>query len=237
MSTLILLPGLLCDDAVWSAQCAALDTTVRCIVPTYGDCDSLTGMARAVLAQAPDGPLALAGHSMGGRVALEVARQAPERIARVALLDSGLEALAAGAAGAHERNQRLRLLQLARDTGMRTMGRAWAHAMVHPARLGTPLFEAILDMIARSTPERFQAQITALLGRPDARPLFASLACPVMLICGRQDAWSPLSRHAAMQALRPRARLVPIEDSGHMAPMEQPTAVTSALRAWLRQAD
>ncbi|APR04332.1 alpha/beta fold hydrolase [Thauera chlorobenzoica] len=237
MSTLILLPGLLCDNAVWSAQCAALGTAVHCIVPAYGDCESLAGMARAVLAQAPDGPLALAGHSMGGRAALEVARQAPQRIARIALLDSGLEALAAGEPGAHERSQRLRLLQLARDAGMRAMGQEWARAMVHPARLDTPLFEAILDMIARSTPERFRAQITALLGRPDARPLFASLACPVMLICGRQDAWSPLARHAAMQALRPQARLVPIEDSGHMAPMEQPAAVTAALHAWLRQAD
>lgn len=234
-TTLLLLPGLMCDADVWRDQRQVLASGHRCIVPSYGDSSSITDMAHTTLAHVPEGRLAVAGHSMGGRVALEIARLAPQRVERIALLDTGLDPLAVGAAGVAERDQRYRLLQMAREVGMRAMGREWARGMVHPARLDTPLFERILDMIARSTPEHFAHQIEALLQRPDARPAFSALTCPVMLICGCQDDWSPLARHEAMQALLPTARLVPIEDSGHMAPMEQPDAVTAALIDWLAQ--
>jgi pimeloyl-ACP methyl ester carboxylesterase len=117
---------------------------------------------------------------------------------------------------------------------MREMGRDWARGMVHPARLATPLFGEILDMIERRTPAVFEAQVAALLARPDARPVLQALRCPVLLACGRQDAWSPLSRHEEMLALVPHARLAVIEDSGHMSTMEQPAAVSQALLEWLR---
>jgi pimeloyl-ACP methyl ester carboxylesterase len=127
------------------------------------------------------------------------------------------------------------LLALARERGMREMGRRWARGMVHPARLDTPLFDDVLDMIERKTPAIFEAQIQALLGRPDARDVLRAAACPTLLLCGRQDAWSPLARHEAMQALQPRARLVVVEDAGHMSTMEQPQAVARALAGWLAQ--
>jgi len=104
---------------------------------------------------------------------------------------------------------------------------------VHAMHVDTPVFDDILDMIERKTPRIFEAQLGALLGRPDARPVLAESACPVLLLCGRQDAWSPLERHEAMQQLLPRSRLAVIEDSGHMTTMEQPEAVTSALLGWL----
>ena len=104
--------------------------------------------------------------------------------------------------------------------------------MVHPDRLDTPLFAQILDMIERKTPEIFAAQISALLNRPDARGVFAGLKCPTLLMCGRDDAWSPLSRHEQMQAVLPGAELAVIEHSGHMSTMEQPEAVTAALLHW-----
>jgi pimeloyl-ACP methyl ester carboxylesterase len=94
------------------------------------------------------------------------------------------------------------------------------------------VFEEILAMIERSTPERFAAQQNALLARPDARPVFAALRCPTLLVCGRQDAWSPLERHERMQQALPHARLVVIEDAGHMTTLEQPEAVSSALLQW-----
>ncbi len=229
---LVLLPGLLCDEAVWAAQCEALGA-FQCLVPSYGSLDSIAGMARHVL-QSVDAPrFSLAGHSMGGRVALEVVRQAPERVERLALLDTGMQALAGGEAGERERQGRMALLDQARREGMRAMGRQWARGMVHPSRLDSPLFEQILEMIERKTPAIFEAQIQALLGRPDTSDVLRSLRIPTLLACGRQDAWSPLSRHEEMQALAPASRLVVIEDSGHMSTMEQPAAVSRMLRDWM----
>lgn len=235
-STVLLLPGLLCDETVWAAQrrsLSELPQVAGVVIPSYGDADSIAAMAERALVAAPAGPLSLAGHSMGGRVALEILRREPGRVERLALLDSGLDPIAPGEAGERERAQRMALLSTAREAGMRSMGRQWARGMVHPMRLASPLFGVILDMIERSTPAVFEAQIAALLGRPDARETFAASRCPVLLACGRQDAWSPLARHEQMQSLRPDARLVVIEDAGHMAPMEQPGAVSQALIDWM----
>lgn len=232
----LLLPGLLCDEAVWAGQRAALPEC-RCVVPDYGSLDSIGAMADRVLADAPAERFALAGHSMGGRVALEIVRRAPQRVERLALLDTGLDPIASGAAGDAERAGRLALLERARRDGMRAMGREWARGMVHPDRVDGALFEHILAMIERKTPAIFEAQISALLGRPDARALLPAVRCDTLLLCGRQDAWSPLARHEQMLALRPASQLVVVEDCGHMSPMEQPQAVATALRRWLGLAD
>jgi pimeloyl-ACP methyl ester carboxylesterase len=231
---LVLLPGLLCDDAVWAPQRAAL-TGWHCIVPDYGGLDSITAMARHVLETVTAERFSLAGHSMGGRVALEVLRLAPQRVLRLALLDSGVDPIAPGASGDSERAARAALVELARTDGMAAMGRQWARGMVHADVLDTPLFEQIVAMIARRTPAVFAAQVRALLGRPDARNVLAGARCDTLLLCGRQDVWSPLARHEQMQALRPASRLVVVEHCGHMSTMEQPLAVTWALRDWLAQ--
>lgn len=227
----VLLPGLLCDETVWRAQRAAL-AFAECVVPSYGETDSLVAMAQGVLQTLPP-RFSLAGHSMGGRVALEIARMAPERVERLALLDSGTDPAAQGAAGVQERDKRLALLEIAQAQGMRAMGTQWARGMVHANRLGTPLFDEILDMIGRRTPAVFSAQIHALLGRPDANDVLAGMRCPVTLVCGRQDAWSPLDRHERMQAICPGSELVVVEDSGHMSTIEQPAAVSRALLDWM----
>ncbi|WP_394787130.1 alpha/beta fold hydrolase [Rhodoferax sp.] len=233
--TLILLPGLLCDASVWQDLLPALRHKVACVVPDYAALDSIESMAQQVFHTTPPGPLALAGHSMGGRVALEMLRQQPERIQRLALMDTGYEGLAPGAAGEKERAGRMALLQTARQHGMRAMGRDWARGMVHPSRLDSPLFARILDMIERRTPEIFEAQIHALLQRPDASALLGQIRCPTLLLCGREDAWSPLARHEQMLGLMPQAHaeLTVVEHAGHMSPMEQPDAVGQALLRWL----
>ncbi|MDQ6621245.1 MAG: alpha/beta hydrolase [Pseudomonadota bacterium] len=230
--SLVLLPGLLCDGAGWSAQREALGHSTHCTVADYGAAASIRDMAERALSAVPQ-RFALAGHSMGGRVALEMVRLAPERVERIALLDTGIDPVAAGDAGATERAQRNALLRLAQDQGMRVMGRQWARRMVHPDRLDTPLFDTILDMIERKTTAVFEVQIEALLGRPDARSTFATLRIPTLLLCGREDAWSRLARHEQMHALLPTSRLVVVEHSGHMTTMEQPEAVTAALLVWL----
>ena len=231
--TLVLVPGLLCDAAVWEPQRAALAAQADIIVADHGTLDSLPAMAGRVLATAA-GRFAIAGHSMGGRVALEVVRQAPERVAGLALLDTAYQPLAAGAAGEQERHGRLTLLATARRDGMRAMARQWVQGMVHPARLGdTALIDAILDMFARKTPDVFAAQIHALLSRPDAGPVLGTIRCPTLVLCGAEDSWSVPERHREMARAIAGSTLRIIENCGHMAPMEKPEAVTAALDNWL----
>lgn len=228
---LLFLPGLLCDAAVWAPQMAALGRPAT--VAAYGLADSLGAMAEAALAVAPPGRFALAGHSMGGRVAFEVWRRAPERVERLALLDTNYPALAAGDAGEAERAGRLRLLALAREQGMRAMASDWARGMVHESRLGGPVFEAVLDMFERRSPEVFEAQIRALLGRPDAGPLLPTITCPTLVLTGEQDAWSPPAPHRRMHEAIAGSRLVLVPECGHMSTMECPQAVNAAFTAWL----
>lgn len=233
-TTLMLLPGLNCDAAVWAPQVAALKDQARCVIPAWGLRDTLTTMAEQVLAEAPTESFSVAGHSMGGRVALEVFRLAPQRVERLALLSTGTHPLAVGEAGVKERAGRMLLLEIAHAQGMRAMGQQWARGMVHRDRLDTPLFEHVLDMLARGSAEQYAAQIKALLNRPDAGPLLPTIACPTLVLTGREDAWSGPAQHEAMAAAIPNATLAIIEHCGHMCTLEQPQAVNEALAAWLR---
>lgn len=230
---LLLLPGLLCDHAVWSPVLPHVERAATCAVADYADETSLVAMAGRVLAGAPP-TFALAGHSMGGRVALEVARLAPQRVERLALLDTGFRARPTGAEGDAERAGRLALLATAREHGMPAMARAWVQPMVHPDRLAdAALIEAIVAMFARRTPRQFEGQIAALLARPDAAEVLRALACPVLVLSGREDAWAPPRQHEEMATLVPGSRLAVLERCGHMAPMERPEEVGAALVAWL----
>lgn len=231
MTPLLLLPGLLCDAAVWAPQMAVLGRSAT--VVHYGRARSLTAMAETALAVAPPGRFALAGHSMGGRVALELHRLAPERIERLALLDTGCQPLAGGVAGEDERAGRLALLELARRDGMRAMARQWARGMLPPSQLDGPVFEAVLEMFERREPATFEAQIEALLARPDATLQLAHIACPTLLLTGAQDAWSPPAAHRAMHEAIAGSALVVVEDCAHMSTMEAPAAVNVALADWL----
>jgi pimeloyl-ACP methyl ester carboxylesterase len=231
---LLLLPGIVCDRAAWDPVIPALSPFVACQVHETGPDRTLGAMAERVLAAAPP-TFALAGHSMGGRVAVEVVRRAPKRVRRLALLDTGYRPLPSGQAAEDERASRYALLALACRDGMRAMARSWIRRMVHPDRLDDhALVDAILDMIERQTPERFEAQIEALLARHDAAPVLRSIGCPTLVLCGRQDAWSPVAQHEEIAAMVPGATLDVIDDCGHMSPMEAPEQVADALLRWLR---
>ena len=234
---LLLIPGLLCDEGVWASQVAALAEAADPRVMLNAANDSLGGLAESIIAQAPP-RFAVAGHSMGGRIALEVARRVPERLLGLALLDTGYEPLAAGEAGERETAARYALLAIARRDGMRAMGRTWLQGMVHPARRADEeLVGAILDMFVRKTPDYFEFQIRALLTRPDASSVLSNLQCPTLLVCGREDAWSPPARHASMAGMIRRSTLAVIPECGHMSPLERPQEVSAALRAWLELAE
>lgn len=232
--SLVMLPGLLCDRAVWRHQIDGLSDVADCTSVEWGAEDSLVEMARTALRQAPS-RFSLAGHSMGGRVALEVFRLAPDRVARIALLNTGYQPRPQGAAGEEEERGRLALLAVARSQGMRAMAAQWLPPMIHPGRCtDQELVNTIVDMFARKTPDIFAAQIRALLGRPDATDVLEQIRCPALLLTGREDGWSPPARHAEMGAKIPGSQLVVIPQCGHMSMLEQPNEVTAALDRWLQ---
>ncbi|MEY3611610.1 MAG: hypothetical protein RJB14_1332 [Pseudomonadota bacterium] len=232
-TTLVLVPGLMCDEAVWSDVRVHMGATAQgAVVPDHGLAQDIEGMAVQILRSVP-GPLAVAGHSMGGRVALEMRRLAPQRVRRLALLDTGYLARPAGPAGQAEADKRQALLDLALNEGVEAMARTWVQGMVHPSRLtDTALMDGIVAMFARRTPAHFASQIKALLARPDATQTLQSIGGPVYLVCGAQDSWSPVAQHQAMSDLLPHSVLTVIESAGHMAPMEQPKLVARVLSEW-----
>jgi pimeloyl-ACP methyl ester carboxylesterase len=102
--------------------------------------------------------------------------------------------------------------------------------MLHPDH--GALLQSLTEMVMRSTPDTFANQQRALLGRPEARSVLSGIRCPTLVLCGRQDAWSPVSQHEDIAAAIPGAKLVIVENCGHMSPVEQPGAVTAALLEW-----
>jgi pimeloyl-ACP methyl ester carboxylesterase len=226
--TVVLLPGLLCDASVFAAQVAALKPHADVAVADFSREDSLEGMARAALALR-EGPLVVVGHSMGARAALEMLRLAPDRIAALCLMDTGVHPRREG-----EKAQRKVLVDLAFAEGMGALADRWLPPMVHEARAADPAFMAPLKaMVMRASPEQHARQIRALVERPDPRPLLPTVSCPTLVMVGRQDRWSPLGQHEEIAALIPNAELVLIENSGHMAPVEAPEEVSRALLRWL----
>ncbi len=229
---LLLLPGLACDGDVWQDQIRAFSKITTVNVADYGLSDSIGKMAEVALGGAPE-RFAIAGHSMGGRVAFEIVRRVPERVVGMAVLDTAYRAFAGGEAGERETAARFALLELARTKGMRAMSEYWIPNIIHPDRvLDMVLVSAIVEMMGRKSPEIFAAQIKALLERPDATSVLPAIHCPSLVLCGREDSWSPLAAHREIVAIIPGSKLAVIEHCGHMAPMERPADVTAAMTEW-----
>ena len=226
--TLFLLPGLMCDADVWKHQQTHLADLARIVIPDFRGFDSLQAMAEIVLQTAPD-QFAVAGHSMGGRVALELWNLAPARVCKLALLETGADPLAAG-----EASKRQALIDLALNSGMQAVADTWLPPMLHPNnRHDRRLLDAITTMILRASVEDFVKQMHALIRRPDASGYLKHISCPTLLLAGRHDNLYPVTQHEQMLNEIANARLVVLEDTGHMAPMENPEAVTATLRSWL----
>lgn len=230
--TLLFLPGLACDADVWAHQLQHFSAGTQTRVADYGASDSIQAMARAAVRDVT-ARFAVAAHSMGGRVAFEIYRSMPDRVAGLALLDTAYRGKAAGEAGEQERAARMELVEIAEKHGMRAMARDWMRHMVHPEKLADQaLVERIVEMFDRKSPAIYRAQVNALLARPDATPVLASIRCPTLVLCGREDTWSPVAQHEEIAARIAGSKLVTIERCGHMAPMERPQEVTAMLDQW-----
>ncbi len=223
------LPGLLCDAFVWKYQAAALEPIADVTIADVSRHDDLTEMAHAAL-ETVDGPVDVVGHSMGGRVAFELWRVAPERVRSLVVLDTG-----AHPAGPGESASRQLLLDVSATHGMSALADAWLPPMVHPERRTDAEFmEPLRAMVMRATAAQHARQIKALLSRPDATPLLGTITVPTLVIVGRQDEWSPVDQHEAIAGAIPGARLAVIENSGHMVTLEQPAVVAAMLVDWMR---
>lgn len=227
--TIALLPGLLCDAAIWRPVEAALAAQGQVWIANFSRHSSIEDMASSVLRECP-GPLVAIGHSMGGRVALEVTRIDSDRVAGLALLDTGIHPRREG-----EEAKRASLVRLAYEKGMGALADVWLPPMVDPRRQeDRKLLAPMREMVLRASPEQHERQIQALLNRPDAKAALSEIRCPTLVMVGRQDQWSPVAQHEEIAALIPGARLEVVEDSGHMLPMEQPARVAELLGAWLQ---
>ncbi|MDP2355550.1 MAG: alpha/beta hydrolase [Beijerinckiaceae bacterium] len=225
---LYMLPGLLCDEAVFAAQIAALSDVCDVRVPSFRGLDSFDAMAQAVLADAPP-RFSVAGFSMGGRVAFRLASIAMDRIERFCAFDTGVIP-----ASEAELPKRQALVDIANRDGMAALAAAWLPPMLHETRRNDIAFTAPLtEMVMRFSPLDHEKQIRALINRPDMRPVLAQIKCPTLIACGRQDGFSPPADHEAIAAAISGARLEIVENSGHFLPVEQPDALNKALLQWL----
>lgn len=225
---LVLAAGLLCDAAVWQPVASLLADVADVTIVDFIGLDSIEAMADALLRQAPP-RFALAGHSMGARVAIEAWARGADRIERLALLNTGIHNTRPG-----EAEKRAILVDLARAEGIAAAGRAWLPPMMGKQGVAdNALMRDLAAMIDRSTPETFARQINALVTRPDAEGPLATVNVPTLLLSATEDQWSPPAQHEAMLPHVPHGKLVVIQGAGHMAPVEQPEAVAAAMRTWL----
>jgi len=229
MIPLVLVPGLLCDAQLWRAQVEHLADVAETWVADHTRSDTMAGVARDVLADAPFKEFALAGLSMGGYISLEIMRQAPRRVKRLALLDT-----AARADTPEQTKRRHDFIELAQRGKFLGITDTLMPLLVHPSRLADkPLTDAIRLMAKNVGKDGFIRQQQAIMSRTDSRPLLATINCPALVLCGRQDQLTPLDRHEEMAAGIEGARLEIIEDCGHVSTMEKPGEVNRALRQWL----
>ncbi len=226
----MLVPGLLCDERLWWHQAEHLEDLVEPVIADVTEGASIPEMARAVLEAVPEERFALVGLSMGGYVALEIMRVAPERVERLALLDTS-----ARADTPEQTEGRLELIGLAREGRFREVARRLLPKIVHADRLDDEgLASTVFAMAEAVGPEAFVRQERAIIGRPDSRgDLPGIAACPTLVLCGREDALMPVEVHEEMASLIPDSRLHVVEECGHLSTLERPEEVTAAMRGWL----
>lgn len=232
---LLAIPGLMNDARVWRPQADALSPQRRVHVADSTRHETIRDIAADALEHAPEGRFALAGFSLGGYVALEILRQARERVAALALVDTGPrpdtpEAIAL--------RQTLLAAVSASADNFDAVAKSFLPRVVHASRLDDAVLIDLFLAMARDVGiDGFVRQQHAAMSRPDSRPTLPTIQCPTVVVCGRDDQITPLELSEEMASTIPNARLVVIERCGHMSTLERPKEVTAALAEWLALAD
>lgn len=224
---LLLLPGMMCDARLFAPQLAAFSgrRAVQ-VAPMTGD--TIESIAASVIANAPP-QFALAGLSMGGIVAMEVLKQAPDMVTRLALLDTNPMAELPEVAAARE--PQIALVKAGRLEDVMREEMKPRYLAPGPQRL--EVLNIVMDMAKTLGPDIFISQSRALMRRPDQQETLRNAECPVLVLCGSHDTVCPVSRHEFMAEIIPNATLEIIEDAGHLPTLEKPAETTDALDRWL----
>src|ERR1700738_973245 len=225
---ILLVPGLSCSPRLYAAQMPALWRFGPVTVADHTRDDTMAAIAGRILAAAPP-RFALAGLSMGGYIALEIIRQAADRVEKLALLDTGSRADTPEATAKRHAN-----IALAQNGRFDDVIGPQFPLYVHPARQNDAALKAdYLAMCHDVGPEAYVRQQKAIMERVHSRPLLAAIRCPTLVLVGEQDAATPPALSDEMAAAIPGARLAKIAACGHLSTMERPEAVTQELVAWL----
>jgi pimeloyl-ACP methyl ester carboxylesterase len=229
---LLLLPGMLCDGRVFAPQIQSMGCAGdRSLVCDLTQSSTIAGMAARVLDTAPPS-FSLAGLSLGGIVAIEICRQAPERVLRLALLDTST------LADTPERRQARQLqVERARRGDLESLVRDDLAPRYFSAanRRREDLLRIVVGMAMAVGPDAFLRQAAAVNGRQDTSALLSRIRCPTLVLCGDADELCPPAHHAEIAAALPCALLRVISECGHLSTLEQPEAVSAALGDWLNQ--
>ncbi|MDO9059336.1 MAG: alpha/beta hydrolase [Bradyrhizobium sp.] len=226
---ILLVPGLACSPRIFAPVVPALWRFGPATVANHIRDDNMGAIARKILAEAPP-RFALAGHSMGGYIAFEIMRQAPERVAKLALMNTQARP------DTPEASERRRgLIVRAKAGEYRAILDELFSGFVHPSRRDdASLRQLVHDMGDDVGPDAFVRQLTAIMSRPDSRPTLAWIKCPTLVLSSDEDKTVPNSLSTEMAGGIPGAKLVIIPDCGHLTPLEQPQATAEALVEWLR---
>ncbi len=226
----VLVPGLLASPRLYAEQIPELWRAGPVTVAVHSRDDSIAGIARRILSSAPQ-RFALAGLSMGGYVCFEILRQASKRVAKLVLLDTSARPDAP-----EQSTQRRAQMDLARSGRLGEVADTLFPRMVHARRWGDESLRRVWRMMAQEVgAEGFVNQQTAIMGRPDSRPGLAAIRCPTLVIVGDGDVVTPPERAEEIVSGIPDARLSVIRDSGHLATLEQPAAVSRSMLQFLEE--
>ena len=226
---LVLVPGLLCDELMWRPQLSALAAVADCWVADHTRSETMADVAADVLRDAPFETFALAGLSMGGYVALEMMRQATQRVLKLALLDT-----TARGDTPEQTRRRMDLISLAGRGRFLGITDILLPMLIHRSQLANRELASTIKRMAKNTGrDAFIRQERAIMSRTDSLPLLPRIACPTLVMCGRQDALVPLSLHEEMAARISGSRLEIVEECGHLSTLERPAETSAALARWL----
>ncbi len=227
---LVLLPGMMCDARLFGPQIAALSADTPVMVAPITQGERIEEIASGLLDVLPR-RFALCGLSMGGIVAMEVLRRAPDRVSRIALLDTNPLAETPQMAAAREPQ----IVAARAGRMLDVMREEMKPNYLAPGDAKTDVLNLVMDMADSLGPEVFVRQSRALQRRPDQQSTLRKCKVPTLVLCGAHDALCPVKRHEFMAELIPYARLCVLENAGHLPPLEQPDETTKALRDWMEQ--